>query len=123
MTLWDWTWEDRSQANRTPTVEPDPASDEHDIASAAGEDPGGAVTASRVFRRRRASAVAGLIVVVAVLIAAIGSHKSSSHPRISSKRRPLTTLSPSQADRAADQAKAERRAIDAVLAYTPFVRS
>ena len=30
MTRWDWTWEERSQANRTPTVEPNPATDEHE---------------------------------------------------------------------------------------------
>jgi peptidoglycan/xylan/chitin deacetylase (PgdA/CDA1 family) len=64
-----------------------------------------------------------LIVLVVLLIGALSSHKSSSHPRASPAKSHVPTLSPSQADRAADAAKAEQKAVESVLTYTPFVRS
>lgn len=79
--------------------------------------------ADPVFRRRRAGAGLALIVLVVLLIGAISSHKSSSHPRASSAKRHVAILSPTQAERAADAAKAEQKAIGSVLAYTPFLRS
>ncbi len=143
MTRWDWTWEERSRANRTPAVEPDPASDDHETPVAAaggprGDSPGGhgsgghglgahrphrRAGADQVFRRRRAGAGLALIVLVVALIGAIGSHKSSSRPRAVSRKSHVAALSPSAAQRAAVAAKAETRAIESVLAYTPFLRS
>jgi peptidoglycan/xylan/chitin deacetylase (PgdA/CDA1 family) len=76
-----------------------------------------------VFRRRRAGAGVALIVLVVLLIAAVGSHKSSGHPQVSSVKHRVLVPPPSAAERAADVAEAEARAIDSVLAYTPFVRS
>ena len=64
-----------------------------------------------------------LIVLVVLLIGAVSSHKSSSHPRVSPAKSHVRALSPTQADRAADAAKAEQKAVDSVLAYTPFLRS
>jgi peptidoglycan-N-acetylglucosamine deacetylase len=122
MTRWDWTWEDRSRANRTPTVEPDSVSDEQETPSPIVSGSGSRGGADHVFRRRRAGAGVALIVLVALLIAAIGSHKGA-HPRAQTTKRHARTLSPSQSERAADIAKAEADAIDSVLAYTPFVRS
>jgi peptidoglycan/xylan/chitin deacetylase (PgdA/CDA1 family) len=122
MTRWDWTWEDRSHAARTPTVDPEPGTDEHEAVSLAdggSPSPGGR---SQVFRRRRAGAGLGLIVLAALLVSALGSHKGSSQPKPPAKSH-VRALSPTQADRAADAAKAEERAVNAVLAYTPFVRS
>jgi peptidoglycan-N-acetylglucosamine deacetylase len=75
-----------------------------------------------VFRRRRAGAGLALIALVALLVVTIGSHRGAGHA-VTTVGRHLAKLSPSQADRAADTAKAEQRAIDSVLAYTPFVRS
>jgi peptidoglycan-N-acetylglucosamine deacetylase len=75
-----------------------------------------------VFRRRRAGAGFALIVLVVLLVGAL-SHKSSPHTNATSAKRHVATLSPTQADRAADAAKAEQKAINSVLAYTPFVRS
>jgi peptidoglycan/xylan/chitin deacetylase (PgdA/CDA1 family) len=123
MTRWDWTWEDRSQANRTPTVESDPGGSEQELPSPVGSGSGPRRGADRVFRRRRAGAGFALIVLVALLIATIGSHKSSHPQALHAPKRHVSALSPSQADRAADIAKAEADAIDSVLAYTPFVRS
>jgi peptidoglycan-N-acetylglucosamine deacetylase len=122
MTRWDWIWEDSSRASRAPTVEPDPATDEHETPSSTGGGPGSRRGPEHVFRRRRAGAGLTLIVLV-VLIGALNSHKSSGHPRTSSAKRHVSTLSPSQADRAADAAKVEQKAVESVLAYTPFVRS
>jgi peptidoglycan/xylan/chitin deacetylase (PgdA/CDA1 family) len=76
-----------------------------------------------VFRRRRAGAGLALIVLVVVLVGAISTHKSSGHPPAVSTKSHVATLSPTQAERAADAAKAEQQAIDSVLAYTPFLRS
>ncbi|HTA15162.1 MAG TPA: polysaccharide deacetylase family protein [Solirubrobacteraceae bacterium] len=122
MTRWDWTWEDRSQAARTPTVEQGPATAERDEPAQTGGRPPGRPGANGVFRRRRAGAALGLIVLVVLLIAAIGSHKSSGHtpPRATTHR---VSNPPSAAARAAQQARAEQQAINSVLAYTPFVRS
>jgi peptidoglycan/xylan/chitin deacetylase (PgdA/CDA1 family) len=76
-----------------------------------------------VFRRRRAGAGLALIVLVVLLIGALSSHKSSGHPQALPAKSHVATLNPSQADRAADAAKAEQKAVESVLAYTPFVRS
>lgn len=123
MTRWDWIWEERSQASRTPAVEPDPAADEHETTSATGGGAGLRGGAGNVFRRRRGGAGLALIVLAVLLIGAISSHKSSSHPRASQAKSHVSNLSPTQADRAVDAAKAEQKAIDSVLAYTPFLRS
>jgi peptidoglycan/xylan/chitin deacetylase (PgdA/CDA1 family) len=64
-----------------------------------------------------------LIVLVALLISALSSHKGSTPPRSGSAKRHLTAPSPTQAERAATTDKAEQRAVNSVLAYTPFVRS
>jgi peptidoglycan/xylan/chitin deacetylase (PgdA/CDA1 family) len=123
MTRWDWTWEDRSQTSRTPTVEPNPATGEQENAAVTG----GGLDPHRgpdgVFRRRRAGAGVALIVLVALLIVVIGSHKSSGHPQAGTATHHVIVPPPSVAERAADEAKAEERAINSVLAYTPFVRS
>jgi peptidoglycan/xylan/chitin deacetylase (PgdA/CDA1 family) len=64
-----------------------------------------------------------LIVIVALLIAAIGSHGApkQKHPPTTSHRVSVAPLSP--AARTAAAAKAEQRAINSVLAYTPAVTS
>jgi peptidoglycan-N-acetylglucosamine deacetylase len=122
MTRWDWTWEERSRPSRAPTVDPDAVGEEQLTPSPTDDGSGGRVDANRVFRRRRGGAGVALVLLVALLISAISSHKSSSQP-IHATRRRLPVLSPSQAERAADAARAEQNAIDSVLAYTPFVRS
>jgi peptidoglycan/xylan/chitin deacetylase (PgdA/CDA1 family) len=76
-----------------------------------------------VFRRRRAGAGLALIVLVVLLIGAVASHKSSGHPRVAPTRSHVATLSPTEVQRAAVAAKAETKAIESVLAYTPFLRS
>jgi peptidoglycan-N-acetylglucosamine deacetylase len=122
MTRWDWTWEDRSQASRTPTIEDDAAIDEHEPVSppSAGASPSGG--RDQMFRRRRAGAGFVLFVLLVVLIGALSAHKGSGHPRVATKSH-VAKLSPTQADRAADAAKVERKAVESVLAYTPFLRS
>jgi peptidoglycan/xylan/chitin deacetylase (PgdA/CDA1 family) len=100
-------------------VEPEPAAGEHETTSPSGGGTGG--RANRVFRRRRAGFA--LVVLVVLLIGALGSHKSSNHARLPLPKNHAAALSPTQADRAADAAKVEQKAIESVLAYTPFVRS
>jgi peptidoglycan/xylan/chitin deacetylase (PgdA/CDA1 family) len=123
MTRWDWTWEDRSQASRAQTVESDPPAVEHETPSEASDGPSRRGDRDGVFRRRRAAAGVALIVLVVLLIAAIGSHKGSSHAQVSSIKRPVSTPPPSATERAAAAVKAEEKAVNSVLAYTPFVRS
>ena len=76
-----------------------------------------------MFRRRRAGAGLGLIVLVVLLVGGLSSHKSSGHPRAPSVKSHVSKLTPSQADLAADAVKAEQKAVNSVLAYTPFLRS
>jgi peptidoglycan-N-acetylglucosamine deacetylase len=130
MTRWDWTWEDRSRTARTPTADPEPATDEHETGSlpraglqVRGDGPPPHEGLGHVFRRRRAGAGLALIAIVVLLVGAFRSHRSPPRAHATSARRHFATLSPTQADRAADTAKAEQRAINSVLAYTPFVRS
>lgn len=63
------------------------------------------------------------MIVVLTLVIALASHKNTTHARALSARRHAVVLSPSQAERAADTAEAEQRAINSVLAYTPAVTS
>ncbi|HEX4838446.1 MAG TPA: polysaccharide deacetylase family protein [Solirubrobacteraceae bacterium] len=123
MTRWDWTWEDRSRAKHVPPVDSDEATDEHGAPVQVVDATRPHASPDQIFRRRRAGAGLALIVIVALLIAAITSHGSSSHPPAHSAIRHVSTLSPSQAERAADTARAEQKAIDSVLAYTPAVTS
>ena len=74
---WDWTWEDRSQANRTPPVAPDESGEDPDTPSSAGAAPPPRPGTSPVVRRRRATVLVVTIVLLVVLIAAVGAHKSS----------------------------------------------
>lgn len=123
MTRWDWTWEERSQASRTPTVEPDPANDGQQTASLAGGGTGPRGGRDQVFRRRRAGAGVALIVLVVLLVGALSSHKDTTRSHAASAKSHVAKLTPSQADLAADAAKAEAKAVESVLAYTPFLRS
>jgi peptidoglycan/xylan/chitin deacetylase (PgdA/CDA1 family) len=67
--------------------------------------------------------MAVLIVLVAILISALSSSKGSASKRPPLARRHAAALSPSQAEHAAATAKAEQKAINSVLAYTPAVTS
>src|SRR5580693_5854427 len=124
MTRWDWTWEERSQKARAPTVEPDASSNADAQASADTAAGGGwgPREPSQTFRRRRIGAAAVLVVLLAILISALSSHKGSASKLPPAKRHALA-LSPSQAERSAATVKAEQKAINSVLAYTPAVTS
>jgi peptidoglycan/xylan/chitin deacetylase (PgdA/CDA1 family) len=123
MTRWDWTWEDRSRAARTPTVEPEPTTDEHDALVSAGGGTLAGRGSSQLFRRRRAGAGVGLLAIVVLVVGAFSSHKDAPLPATSPAKSHVAKLSPTQAERAAATARAERKAMDSVLTYTPFVRS
>lgn len=77
----------------------------------------------QIIRRRRAGAGLAAIVLAVVLVGALVSHKGASHSNAAPAKSHVRALSPTQADRAADAAKAEQKAVDSVLAYTPFLRS
>jgi peptidoglycan-N-acetylglucosamine deacetylase len=123
MTRWDWTWEDRSQANRTPPVVLDETGEAPDTPSSTGAAPPPRPGVSTAVRRRRAAAIGLAVVVVIVLIAAVGSHKSSgkTHITVTKHHRAIPTLTP--AERAAAVVEGEENAVNSVLAYTPAVRS
>lgn len=123
MTRWDWTWEDRSQANLAPPVAPEEAGEQTDTPSSAGAAPPPRPGVSPVVRRRRVAAIGLAIVAVIVLIAAVGSHKSSgkNHVTMTKDHRAVPTLTP--AERAAAVVKGEENAVNSVLAYTPSVTS
>lgn len=123
MTRWDWTWEDRSQANLAPPVAPDETGEEPETTSSAGAAPPQRPSVSLIVRRRRVAAVGLAIVVVVVLIAAVGSHKSSGQTHLTPTKhhRAIPTLTPTE--RAAAVVKGEENAVNSVLAYTPAVTS
>jgi peptidoglycan-N-acetylglucosamine deacetylase len=126
MTRWDWTWEDRSQKARAPSIEPDAPSDpdvQTSTDAPAGGDWGPRGRAPQTFRRRRAGAAAVLVLLLAILISALSSHKGSASKPSPPARRRAAALSPSQAADAAAETKLEQKAINSVLAYTPAVTS
>ncbi len=127
MTRWDWTWEERSHKSDTPTVEPDPPIDEHETLTLEGGNGGNGVgepnAHDQVFRRRRIGAGVGLLAVVALIALAVGSKGDSKHAPAVAAKSHVAKLSPSAAQLAATVAKEEQKAVESVLAYTPFVRS
>ncbi len=64
-----------------------------------------------------------LVALVVLLVAALSSHKGSAAKQPSSATHRVVALAPDQAERAAATAKAEQKAINSVLAYTPAVTS
>jgi peptidoglycan-N-acetylglucosamine deacetylase len=106
-----------------PTAEKKDAGEAHEPTAATGGGEGLGGGPRHVFRRRRAGASLGLIVLLALVVGALSSHKGSSHPRVAPAESRVHRLTPSEADRAADAAKAEQKAVESVLSYTPFVRS
>jgi peptidoglycan/xylan/chitin deacetylase (PgdA/CDA1 family) len=125
MTRWDWTWEDRSQANRNPPVAPEETGEEPQTPSSAGAGPSPRRPAGPAVRRRRASAGGLGIVLLVVLIAALSSHKSSAgkSPAAASNRHDVTARLLTPAERVAATVRAEENAVNSVLAYTPAVTS
>ena len=75
------------------------------------------------FRRRRAFAGLGLLALLALLITAIDSHGGGhrAKPRPVARHVNVPQLSP--AEQEALTHRAEEKAIDSVLAYTPAVRA
>ena len=123
MSPWDWTWEDRSQANRTPPVAPDESGEDPDTPSSAGAAPPPRPGMSPVVRRRRATVLVVTIVLLVVLIAAVGAHKSSgkTHVAVTNHHPTVPRLTPTE--RTAATVRAEEKAVNSVLAYTPAVTS
>ncbi len=78
---------------------------------------------SPVVRCRRVAAVGLAIVVVIVLVATVGSHKSSGQTRVTVTKHHHTIPSLTPAERAAATVKGEENAVNSVLAYTPAVTS
>jgi peptidoglycan/xylan/chitin deacetylase (PgdA/CDA1 family) len=76
-----------------------------------------------VFRRRRIGAGIALLAIAALAIVAIGSKGGSGHPQAATGKLHVAKLSPSAAEQAATEHRAERKAIEAVLAYTPAITS
>jgi peptidoglycan/xylan/chitin deacetylase (PgdA/CDA1 family) len=125
MTRWDWTWEDRSQANRTPPVAADEAGEGPEALSSVGSGPPPRRPVGPAVRRRRVGAGALAIVLLVVLIVALISHRGSTGktPAALSKQHDVTTRLLTPAERAATTVKAEENAVNSVLAYTPAVTS
>jgi len=123
MSPWDWTWEDRSQANLAPPVAPEETGEAPDMPSSTGGATAPRPDTSPVVRRRRAAAIGLAIVLLVVTIVALGAHKSSgkTHVAVTERHRTVPSLTP--AERTAAVVKGEEKAVDSVLAYTPAVTS
>lgn len=119
MTRWDdWTWEERSQPARTPTVAPeadgDPRVDERPLARGS--------RAPHVFRRRRAAAAGVALALIVALIASVGSKGGPGKAHVA-VRAHVAKLTPSAAAQAAAREGREQAAINHVLSYTPAITS
>ena len=123
MTRWDWTWEDRSQANRTPPVATDEPGAEPETLSSPGAAPPPRSGVNPTVRRRRAAAIGLAIVLLVVLIAAVGAHKSSGKTHVAMTKHHAGVPSLTPGERAAATFRAEENAVNSVLAYTPAVTS
>jgi peptidoglycan-N-acetylglucosamine deacetylase len=130
MTRWDWTWEDPSQANRTPIADPADGDEPQTIVSKSDDSTSNASTvadryvpANHIFRRRRAAAVGLAIVLLVVLIAILDFHKNSAKTHAAAPAHHLTASSLTPAERALAAVQAEEKAVDSVLAYTPSITS
>jgi peptidoglycan-N-acetylglucosamine deacetylase len=79
------------------------------------------------YRRRRAVAAAALLAILALLITAISSHGGGSthhdHAATDPASRRVLAARPTTAEQQALTHRAEEKAINSVLAYTPAVRS
>jgi peptidoglycan/xylan/chitin deacetylase (PgdA/CDA1 family) len=76
-----------------------------------------------VFRRRRLAAGVGLLAILLLAVVAIASKGSPKHPATATDHNHVAKLSPSAAEEAIEEHKAEEKAINSVLAYTPAVTS
>ena len=105
---WNWDFEDEPRVTRRRPIVPLPA-----------------LKPSREarFRRRRLGAALGLALLVIVLVVALsGSHR---HVGASSAgaRTPGAPPASAQAPSSGEQRERDEKAVDSVLAYTPFVRA
>jgi peptidoglycan-N-acetylglucosamine deacetylase len=117
MKRWDWTWEEpRSKALR----EREPRADAPSAgASGPWRDPPGTV-----HRRRRFAAVAVLAAILASLAFAVAPHGRGPADRPATTANPANHLAVpalSAAEQRALSDRAQQRAIDRVLSYTPAV--
>jgi peptidoglycan/xylan/chitin deacetylase (PgdA/CDA1 family) len=78
---------------------------------------------SPVVRRRRAAVLVVTIVLLVVLIAAVGAHKSSGKTHFTVTKHHPTVPQTTPTERAAATIRAEEKAVNSVLAYTPAVTS
>jgi peptidoglycan/xylan/chitin deacetylase (PgdA/CDA1 family) len=110
---WNWDFEDEQRAARKRAPAPTPR-----LPAAAPAAVGGG---GARFRRRRLGAVAALVAIVVVLIVALsGSHHSGSVP--SAGARPTGAAAASPSKPTIDELQRDEKAVDSVLAYTPFVK-
>jgi peptidoglycan/xylan/chitin deacetylase (PgdA/CDA1 family) len=119
---WDWTWEEPRSSKRVPS---DTDAKVTDVEVLAGPLTGSA-QAVRSFRRRRAGAGLALLAILVLLFAAIGSSGGSHSTRSKASARNTGQAAVPRLTPAEDRAlvhRAEEKAIDSVLSYTPTVVS
>ncbi|HWF32487.1 MAG TPA: polysaccharide deacetylase family protein [Solirubrobacteraceae bacterium] len=109
---WNWDFEDEQRAarKRAPAPTPRPSA-----AAPTAVGAGGAL-----FRRRRIGAVAAFVVLVVVLIVALSGSRHSGSVSSAGARPASAAASPRKPT--IDELQRDEKAVDSVLAYTPFVK-
>ncbi|HEX4484178.1 MAG TPA: polysaccharide deacetylase family protein [Solirubrobacteraceae bacterium] len=113
---WNWDFEDeqraakRARATSPKPPQPDPQPDPPDDGRA------------RFRRRRLGAALAFAVVLIVVVIVLVGSHHGGSVSTASTHADATTAASPRAAP-PVDALERGEKAVDSVLAYTPFVKS
>jgi peptidoglycan/xylan/chitin deacetylase (PgdA/CDA1 family) len=124
MTRWDWSWEDpsvrRTRRDGPDGEQPTPSSGSDTPPEDQGSTSHPSRSADTRFRRRRVGAGLGLLGVLIVILSALHSQGPAHHvpPPPHHQTRPVRLTA---AESQALTTKAESKAIDSVLSYTPVV--
>ena len=102
---------------------PEETGEDPDTPSSAGAAPPPRPGMSPVVRRRRAAVLVVTTILLVVLIAAVGAHKSSGKTHVAVTKHHPTVPRLTSTERTAATVRAEEKAVNSVLAYTPAVTS
>jgi peptidoglycan/xylan/chitin deacetylase (PgdA/CDA1 family) len=117
---WNWDFEDEQRAAKRSRAPPPqttgPTSEPHPHAPPPGDG------RARFRRRRLGAAVVFAIVAIVLVVALVGSHANRGASTTDTRSR-LAAVAPPRATEPIDALERGEKAVDSVLAYTPFVKA